>query len=161
MPSLRNAFASDAARLAELSRQLGYPSTEAEIASRLAGLLTNDDHAVFVVEEDGEVAAWIQVSLSRLVESPLSAEVGGLVVDERHRRRGFGPLLLGAGDAWAKERRFAHARAVQRRARRRPPLLRARGLSRGEAAADLRARDRLTALQSRASRFRSWIWPAW
>jgi len=104
MPSLRNAFASDAARLAELSRQLGYPSTEAEIASRLAGLLTNDDHAVFVVEEDGEVAAWIQVSLSRLVESPLSAEVGGLVVDESHRRRGFGPLLLGAGDAWAKER---------------------------------------------------------
>ena len=104
MAATRNATLKDAARLAELSNQLGYPSTDAEVASRLAGLLDHPDHAVFVAEDGEHVVAWIQVSLSRLVESPLSAEVGGLVVDEDHRGRGVGPLLLAVADAWARER---------------------------------------------------------
>jgi len=110
MATLRAARPGDAARLADLSRQLGYGAGEADVARRLGLLLGHADHAVLVAEEDGEVVGWIQVSLSLLVESPLSAEVRGLVVDERFRRRGVGPLLLRAADDWARARGCARLR---------------------------------------------------
>jgi GNAT superfamily N-acetyltransferase len=104
MPDVRSARREDAARLSELSRQLGYPSSEAEVEARLNEILGRPDHAIFVAEDAAEVVGWIQVSLSRLVESPFQARVGGLVVDERRRSRGIGPLLLRHADAWALER---------------------------------------------------------
>jgi GNAT superfamily N-acetyltransferase len=104
MSEARRARPDDAERISELSRQLGYPATSAEVAERLAPLLAAADHGVFVAEEGGEVVGWIHVSLSRTVESAPKAEVRGLVVDERSRRRGLGPLLLSAADGWARER---------------------------------------------------------
>ena len=110
MPTIRLARREDAARLAELSRQLGYSVTDEDVAARLDVLLDHPDHAVLVAEEAGEVAGWIQVSLTVLVESPRTAIVGGLVVDESSRRRGLGPLLLREADAWARSRRCARLR---------------------------------------------------
>ena len=108
MPSIRAARREDAARLPDLSRQLGYAVTDEDVAARLDVLLARPDHAILVAEEAGDVVGWIQVSLSVLVESPLTAVVGGLVVDERHRRRGLGALLLREADLWA--RRYGAAR---------------------------------------------------
>jgi GNAT superfamily N-acetyltransferase len=103
-PRVRAARPEDADVLTELCGQLGYPGERPDVEARLLGLLAHPDRAVFVVEVDGRPAGWIQVSLSRLLECPLSAEVGGLVVEARHRSRGLGPMLLAAGDAWARER---------------------------------------------------------
>jgi GNAT superfamily N-acetyltransferase len=104
MAIVRRARREDAPRLADLSRQLGYAVKDEDVAARLEVLLDHPDHAVFVTEETGGIVGWIQVSLSILVESPPTAVVGGLVVDERHRRRGIGPLLLREADAWAREK---------------------------------------------------------
>jgi GNAT superfamily N-acetyltransferase len=56
-----------------------------------------------VADAGDRLAAWLQVSLPRIFESPRQAEIAGLVVDEDHRGRGIGPALLRAAEGWARE----------------------------------------------------------
>jgi GNAT superfamily N-acetyltransferase len=107
-PRLKIRFArkSDAARLAELAGQLGYPSTAKQLRDRLRGLKPANHHAVFVADAPGAgVVGWLHVSVWPLIESDLRAEVNGLVVDENQRSRGAGAQLLAAAEKWAKQRR--------------------------------------------------------
>lgn len=99
---IRRAKATDAPALAELSRQLGYPTETAEAAGRLAEVLRAGDHAVFVATgPGGEVVGWTHVFVARRIESDPFAELGGFVVAEERRRRGVGRRLLDAAEAWA------------------------------------------------------------
>jgi GNAT superfamily N-acetyltransferase len=102
---IREFQAGDEERMAELSRQLGYPSTPAEIRIRLEPILGDPGHGVFVAErEEGGAAGWIHVFVQRCVESEARAEVAGLVVDEALRRRGAGRLLMACAERWAAEK---------------------------------------------------------
>jgi GNAT superfamily N-acetyltransferase len=96
--------AEDYARLAELAGQLGYPTTPADIAKRLAGFERSDDHAAFVAELDGEVVGWIGVFIYRCVEADARAEISGLLVEERVRSCGIGLKLVAEAEKWARER---------------------------------------------------------
>jgi len=100
---MRGARASDAARIAELSGQLGYPATEEQIKLRLRDVNKDRDAACFVAESrDGGVVGWIHVSTTPLLEVERRAEVNGLVVEEAARSGGAGALLLGAAEKWAR-----------------------------------------------------------
>ena len=91
---IREAVVSDAAAMASLSLQLGYPNTADEFRPRLTSLLSSDDNRILVAETDApKVMGWIHV-IPRLllIDDPL-AEIGGLVVDEKRRRRGVGKAL--------------------------------------------------------------------
>jgi GNAT superfamily N-acetyltransferase len=102
---IRRAKSSDAARIAELSGQLGYPATPAEITQRLRKIKPALQHAVLVAETpERKVIAWLHVSVSPLLEVQLRAEVNGLVVDNDERNRGTGALLLRAAEQWARSR---------------------------------------------------------
>ena len=101
---VREARPGDEAELARLSTQLGYPMTPAEASSQLESLARSGDHALFVAVDAGRLAGWLQVSVPRIFESPASAEIAGLVVDEERRGAGIGPLLLAAAESWARER---------------------------------------------------------
>jgi GNAT superfamily N-acetyltransferase len=102
---VRRAVEEDAASLARLSAQLGYPCEPREAEERLRSLLPPTDHAVFVAETaEGAIAGWLHVSLCRLIESPLRAEVNGLIVDEAKRSLGAGKRLLEVAERWARER---------------------------------------------------------
>ena len=103
---VRWARPSDAAQLAELSAELGYPATPREIRERLRRLKPAAAHAVFVAEAPGSgVIGWLHVSRSLLLESPLRAEVNGLVVASAARSQGAGKLLLRAAEQWAREQK--------------------------------------------------------
>lgn len=99
--SIRQAKVSDAASLARLATQLGYPTTPAEAERRAERVLSRHDHRVLVAVEDGEVVGWIHVATSITLESDPSAEIAGLVVDERVRGRGIGAHLIAEAEAWA------------------------------------------------------------
>jgi GNAT superfamily N-acetyltransferase len=102
---IRRAQRSDAARIAELSGQLGYPATAAQIAQRLRGLRPAAQHAVFVADLPGSgVAGWIHVTVAHLVDSDTRAEVNGLVVAEGRRSLGAGAWLLEAAEEWSRKR---------------------------------------------------------
>ena len=101
---IRRAKSSDAAQIAELSGQLGYPATLAEIAQRLRNIKPSSHHAVLVAESpERKVIGWLHVSVSALLETQLRAEVNGLVVSGEVRSRGTGALLLSAAERWARK----------------------------------------------------------
>lgn len=103
---VRRVRLTDAARIAELSGQLGYPTTEKQMNARLRDALKDKDAACFVAElRDGGVIGWIHVSTMPLLEVERRAEVNGLVVDEKARSGGAGAVLLTAAEKWARGKR--------------------------------------------------------
>lgn len=101
---IRRARKTDVPRLAELSGELGYPTTTKEMRERFAQIGPPSRHAVFVAALDGEVIGWIHVSVTPLLEVELRAEVNGLIVAEGRRSSGAGAKLLDAAEAWARSR---------------------------------------------------------
>ncbi|HLY60474.1 MAG TPA: GNAT family N-acetyltransferase [Terriglobia bacterium] len=100
---VRLATIDDAAALAGLSTQLGYPTSEDDARRRMAQISGNPENVVFVVAlPDGRVVGWLHAYLCHLVESDLYAEIGGLVVDQQHRRSGAGRLLMQHAEHWAR-----------------------------------------------------------
>jgi GNAT superfamily N-acetyltransferase len=101
----RQAREEDAAELARLSAQLGYPASDDAMVTRLRRLLASPDDAVFVAAApDGRLIGWIHGFLSRLLESDYRVEIGGLVVDEQFHRKGVGRGLVGQIEKWAAQR---------------------------------------------------------
>lgn len=99
---LRPARPSDAAAVAALAIQLGYPSQPEEAERRLQALAERSDHAVLVAEtDDSAVVAWCHVAGRLSVETEPFAEILGLVVDESQRGRRIGEKLVEATAEWA------------------------------------------------------------
>ena len=79
---IRSATLADAAEIARLSAQLGYPAEVAVFADRLERLLPLPTHALLVCEgADGRLAGFIGLEQRLMIESGDKAEVVGLVVD--------------------------------------------------------------------------------
>ncbi len=65
---IRKARRDDAARIAQLSGELGYPASAEQIVTRLRQLTPTTKHAVFVAESldnGGELIGWVHVSTSQ------------------------------------------------------------------------------------------------
>jgi GNAT superfamily N-acetyltransferase len=102
--NIRRAKSSDAAQLAELSGQLGYPATAAQIRQRLRGIKPASDHTVLVAETaEAGVVGWLHVSRQPLLEMGIRGEVNTLVVAEGQRSLGAGARLLAAAEEWARK----------------------------------------------------------
>jgi GNAT superfamily N-acetyltransferase len=95
---------SDAARLANLSGELGYPATAAEITKRMRKLKPASKNALFVAESaDAGVVGWAHVSVNQLMEVGTRAELNGLIVADGQRSLGAGARLLEAAEDWARK----------------------------------------------------------
>lgn len=106
-PPIRTAGVDDAAEIARLSAQLGYPASAGEFAARLAHLLAQPrQYAVFVADADERTSALLgYVAMERryTLESGERTEIAALVVDTAARRRGVGEALVRAGEHWVRE----------------------------------------------------------
>jgi|SRR5438477_397851 GNAT superfamily N-acetyltransferase len=103
---VRPAQSNDAGPLAVLAGELGYPTSTAEMRARLRAIKPSADDAILVAQApSGEVIGWIHVSVTRLLEVPLRAEVNGLVVGEAYRSSGSGARLLDEAEAWARKKK--------------------------------------------------------
>ena len=95
----------DLASAARLATQLGYPTSESEIAARFDRLSRSADDCVYVAEaESGRVAGWMHLRVYSTLESEPQAWILGLVVDEALRRQGIGRALLAEAERWAASR---------------------------------------------------------
>lgn len=102
--TVRRARLTDAQPIADLSGQLGYPATRAQVHERLRRLVPASKHAVFVAESpDAHVIGWIHVSVTHLLESETRAEVNGLIVADEQRSLGAGAKLLATAEQWARK----------------------------------------------------------
>ena len=99
---IRRGKGADAAQIAVLTGQLGYPATTAQIRERLRRVQPVSQNAVFVADAPNYgVIGWLHVSKEPLLESEMRAEVNGLVVAEGQRSLGAGAQLLAAAEEWA------------------------------------------------------------
>jgi GNAT superfamily N-acetyltransferase len=102
--TIRDARPEDAAAMAELLGQLGYPAEASAVESRLQRLRIVGDR-ILVADVDGTVAglAHLQVSPAIEYERP-AAKLAALVVDESQRGEGIGRALLAAMEDEARLR---------------------------------------------------------
>ena len=107
--------ARDAASVARLSGELGYPVQESDVRERLRRLSARPAEALFVAESPpGEVAGWIHISEDATLTDGSSAEIRGLVVDARARGRKIGSALLAHAEGWAAGRGYRRVRVRSR-----------------------------------------------
>ncbi len=102
---IRPAIVDDAATIAVLCGQLGYPISGERIRVRLEQLLGNEAHALYVAERAGRyVIGWVHICVRPLVIADRHAQIEGLVVEDKYRRSGVGRLLMDAAESWARAR---------------------------------------------------------
>ena len=107
---IRTARPEDAAAVADLATQLGYPTTPEEAEARLRDLETRPENAVLAAEADGAVIGWIQVAGAHRIDSEPYVEIAALVVDAARRGGGIGAELVAAADDWAVRHGFRTVR---------------------------------------------------
>lgn len=105
MPDIRPARPDDAAALASLAGQLGYPADAAAMARRLATVLGAPDDLVLVsCGDQDEPVGWIHAGERQLLETDRYCEILGLIVSEACRREGRAARLVAAAEHWAHQR---------------------------------------------------------
>jgi GNAT superfamily N-acetyltransferase len=117
--TVRMATIDDADALARLATALGYSTTTTAMEERLLTLRYDDDHAVFVAVEGGEVRGFAHIAVRASLLSDLTLEVLALVVDERARGRGLGRALQNAIEAEGRSRGLDEVRVSSNIARER------------------------------------------
>jgi len=100
----RQMSSEDAEAVAALSRQLGYPLSSQQILQNINAVRRSKDHDAFVAIYDSHVVGWIGLVQAVMIESLPFCEINGLVIDENHRGKGIGKLLLEKAKQWAKEK---------------------------------------------------------
>ena len=105
MVEIRDARPDDAAELAELIGQLGYPTEPAAVARRLMRLGATGVDRVLVAEDDGRIVGLVGVHVSRSLEyDGDAAKISAIVVDESRRGTGLGRALVAAAETEARAR---------------------------------------------------------
>ena len=103
--AIREMTAEDAASVAELTSQLGYPSSEGAIKHRYELIKGRSDACLFVAcDINSGVVGWTHVQSVCALEADLRAEIWGLVVADAARGLGVGRLLVEAAEDWAVKR---------------------------------------------------------
>jgi GNAT superfamily N-acetyltransferase len=99
---IRPATAQDAAAIARLAGELGYPADTATMHARLALLAQQPGHWVGVAFDGARgVIGWIHVARCMALEAGEYAEILGLVVGAAGRRGGVGRQLVAAAERWS------------------------------------------------------------
>ena len=101
--AIRDAIIEDAAVIAVLLGELGYPSQPDGVRARLARLLVRDDSRVFVAEREAKVLGVLGLHRMPVLTSLSDiAMIIALVVTERDRRAGVGRLLIARAEDEAR-----------------------------------------------------------
>lgn len=99
---VRAATTSDIPAISALAIQLGYPVVPEQASRLVTAVLQRPDHLLLVAEDESlRTIGWLHAFISIRCFVPAFAELGGMVVDLEHRRRGVGRALLGAAEEWA------------------------------------------------------------
>jgi GNAT superfamily N-acetyltransferase len=102
---IREARRSDAAAIAGLLSELGYPAEAAQVERRLDRIADDPSSRLFVAEANGDLAGLGGVHVLPLVEhDEVGCMVTAMVVGAQHRRRGIGTELVRAVEREARSR---------------------------------------------------------
>lgn len=107
MATLRPARTGDAAEIARLAGELGYPVEISAMAARLRAILPLSQHRVTVAQgENSGLLGWIAVERRLTLEAGERIEIVGLVVDAAARGCGIGRALVADAEQWSLAQGF-------------------------------------------------------
>jgi GNAT superfamily N-acetyltransferase len=99
---IRKAEIKDAKRIAILADQLGYIVTNQQAQERIDKVQNNDNHILYVATLDNDdVIGWAHAYICDSIVIQTPALLLGLVVDQEHRYKGVGRLLMKQIENWA------------------------------------------------------------
>lgn len=100
---VRPAVIGDAGEVRRLAEALGYPVEADEMKRRLATLLSDTRHRVFVADDEQQpgLLGWAHVERRISLEGGTRAELMGLIVDRNARGFGVGAALVDEAEQWA------------------------------------------------------------
>ena len=101
---IREITSNDAEEVNMLSRQLGYPLTVEQTIQNINAIKNSKDHIAFAAVNDNKIVGWIGATHSIMLEMMPCCEIHGLVIDENHRGKGIGKLLIEKVKQWAREK---------------------------------------------------------
>jgi GNAT superfamily N-acetyltransferase len=116
---IREILPEDATEVAELSVQLGYPATEAEVRERIEATPRRVDHFARVASLQGQVVGWIEAEVARHLQSAPHTLITGLVVRDGVRSLGVGSRLCHEVEAWTRRQGLGTIRVTSRMTRER------------------------------------------
>ncbi len=116
--TVRDITLADADSIAELSGQLGYKASTAEMSSRIRDILPlREGHAVLVACRGDEVIGWVETEVVRHLQSAPHALITGLVVKDSVRSLGVGKRLCTEVEQWARRQQVSIVRVTSRSTR--------------------------------------------
>ena len=102
--TIRAATACDAAAIASLLAQLGYPRSDVSTAQLLAAAQKQLDQIVLVASENDVVIGFAALTYFYYFHTDQRlARLSSLAVDETMRSHGMGEALLNAAERWARD----------------------------------------------------------
>lgn len=108
----------DLPAVAELTAELGYPVEDSDLRARFEALDRDPGGSLLVAEvSPGQIAGWIHVCGERALTNGALAEIRGLVVASRQRRKGAGRRLVSAAEQWSRRQGYGSIRVRTRIAR--------------------------------------------
>lgn len=106
MITIREARSGDVGAITALASTLGYPAPLALMQTRLDKILSRADQLVVLAEDENQVVCgWLTAHTFDTLATGFRAQITGLVVSDRHRRRGIGRQLVERAEEWAKSLR--------------------------------------------------------
>jgi N-acetylglutamate synthase-like GNAT family acetyltransferase len=100
---IRKMTEDDLPRVAELASQLGFPVLLDKLAQRFNALKVQNQHSLFVAQED-LILGWIHLEAVEDLIEETKVEVKAIVVDEQARGQGIGQALINVAKKWAREK---------------------------------------------------------
>lgn len=107
---IRSLTVDDAAAVASLSGQLGYPESPEKIRGRLQAVLQLEEHIALAAARGTVLLGWIDAGVERHLQAEDAVVIGGLVVAEGARGRGVGKILCEQVENWARQLGFSRVR---------------------------------------------------
>ena len=108
----------DAGQIAELSGQLGYQTSAAEMIERIHAILPGRvGHVALVACHADKVIGWIEAEVVNHLQSAPHVLITGLVVKEGMRSLGVGRRLCGEIEQWAGRQGVSVLRVTSRSTR--------------------------------------------
>ena len=105
---IRAMIAADAAAVAGLTTELGYPVDPSTMQDRIERISAMADHGLFVACREDRVVGWIHALAVHHLQSEPRAEIGGLVVTSDTRSEGIGAMLVARAEQWAADLGHRH-----------------------------------------------------
>ncbi|ACU63207.1 GNAT family N-acetyltransferase [Chitinophaga pinensis] len=107
---VRHVSVKDAAQVAALSAELGYPSTVKDTITYIQAIDKSICDVAYVAVSGETVLGWIHVCYTIRLESGPFCEIGGLVVSRNTLGKGIGRLLVEKAKKWSAERNIEKLR---------------------------------------------------